>query len=405
MSAEDVRRYVADSAFARGAERVGAELEWITYLPSDPRAYPAFDEVRELAAGAGLLRSAITFEPGGQLELSTPPEDDVAAACATLAADTASLREGFSSQGIALAGIGLDPVRGHRRVLRTPRYAAMERYFDAGGPAGRRMMCRTAALQVNIDPGADPQRRWRTAHLIGPALAAAFANSPFIEGRLSPWRSARLATWWAMDRTRTSPVSQDVPPHEAWTRYVLEANVMLIRAGEERFLPVMETLPFERWLAQGHALGYPAIDDLEYHLTTLFPPIRPRGWLELRMIDAQPDPWWRAAIAVPVALLYDEEAGERARRAAAHTGASWIEALADGPGHPALRPAVEACFAAALEALPRIGGDPPTVDAVAGFADRYAYRGRCPADDLVDDFRARGGTPPFEPTAEPAGSR
>jgi len=403
MSAEDVRRYLTEHAFVPGAERVGAEIEWLTYDSSDPNAAVPFDRVRA-GASAARLRSTLTFEPGGQIELSTPPEPGITACCATLATDEEALRRTLAAQGVALAGIGLDPVRGHRRVLATPRYAAMERYFDEGGPAGRRMMCRTAAVQVNVDAGSDPAARWGLAHRIGPVLAAAFANSPLLEGRRTPWRSARLATWWAMDRTRTSPVPQDADPVEAWTRYVLEANVMLIRTDEDRYEPVMETLPFERWIEHGHPLGYPTLDDLAYHLTTLFPPIRPRGWLELRMIDAQADPWWRAAIAVPVALLYDEEAATVASDAAPE-GDLWVEAFSEGPAHPALREAVEIFFDAALGALPRLGADPATLGAVARFAARYAFRGRCPADDLIDEFTAGRGVPPSETTTETAGSR
>lgn len=403
MSAEDVRRYLTENAFIPATERVGAEIEWLTFDPSDPSGPVPFDRV-QAAAAAATLRSRVTFEPGGQIELSTPPEHGLTPCIATLAADMAALRSALAGRRAGIAGIGLDPVRGHRRVLRTPRYAAMERYFDEGGPAGRRMMCRTAAVQVNVDAGPEPAARWRLAHQIGPVLAAAFANSPLLEGRRTPWRSARLATWWAMDRTRTSPVPHDGDPIDAWTRYVLEANVMLIRTGDDRYEPVMETLPFERWIERGHALGYPTIDDLTYHLTTLFPPIRPRGWLELRMIDAQADPWWRAAIAVPVALLYDRDAAGAALDVAPD-GDLWVEAFSEGPSHPALREPVEACFDAALGALPRLGADPETIAAVARFAARYAFRGRCPADDLIDEFVARGGVPPFEPATEPARSR
>jgi glutamate--cysteine ligase len=177
---------------------------------------------------------------------------------------------------------------------------------------------------------------------------------------------------------------------------VLDANVMMIRAGEDRFEPVMETLPFERWIREGSRLGYPSIEDLEYHLTTLFPPIRPRGWVEIRMIDALPDPWWRVAIAVPVALLYDAEARERAVDASHAARDRWLQAFAEGPHDAVLRGAVRACFEAAIDALPRVGADRATIAATHAFAERYAFAGRCPADDLLDAYASHGTLPPFD---------
>lgn len=395
IDAADVRRELRSRSFSTDTGRIGAEIEWLLYPTSDPASHVSFDAVRTAVAHAEGIRSLVTFEPGGQLELSSHPLPGIAATCATLAEDARRARAALDAIGVATYGIGLDAQRPHNRVLDTPRYAAMERYFDAGGPAGRRMMCRTAAIQVNVDAGRDPDARWELAHLIGPVLAAAFANSPFLEGRRAPWRSTRLATWWAMDRTRTAPIAPAGTAAEAWERYVLEANVMMIRADDDRFEPVMETLPFERWVAEGHQLGYPTLGDLDYHLTTLFPPIRPRGWLELRMIDALPDPWWRVAIAVPVALLYDDAAAERAAVAAAPAEGQWLQAFTDGPADDALGHAVRECFEAAVDALPRLDADATTVAAVRAFAERYAFRGRCPADDLLDAHERYGALPPF----------
>jgi len=404
ITAEDVRSYLRKTAFSTTSGVVGAEIEWLAFLEADPSAHAPFDVVRERLHGAGPLTSRLTFEPGGQVELSTPPSAGVAEVCDTIARDLQRLRQVLRPDGITLEGLGLDPVRPGRRVLQTPRYAAMEQYFDAGGPAGRRMMSRTAAIQVNLDAGPRPDDRWELAHVVGPVLAAMFANSPFVEGRPSPWRSARLATWWAMDRTRTAPVPGGEPAIDAWTRYALEANVMLIRVEDDRYQAVMDTLPFERWISEGHALGYPTHEDLLYHLTTLFPPIRARGWLELRMIDAQQDPWWRAAIAVPAALLYDSEAGERARAAAAPAAHLWLEAFAEGLRHPVLDAAARACMSAAIEAMPRIGADVTTIVAAREFAARYTERGRCPADDLIDDYHTRGVLPPFATMPAPVRS-
>src|SRR4051794_39656894 len=124
--------------------------------------------------------SAVTFEPGGQLELSSPPQADAAAACAALATDVAAVTAALEPAGVTLTVAGSDPLRPPARVMNTPRYRAMEAYFDAAGDHGRTMMCSTAALQVNVGlgPSDGVDARWRLAHAIGPTLVAAFANSP-----------------------------------------------------------------------------------------------------------------------------------------------------------------------------------------------------------------------------------
>jgi len=133
----------------------------------------------------------------------------------------------------------------------------------------------------------------------------------------------------------------------------------------------------------GHELGWPTLDDFDYHLTTLFPPVRPRGWLELRMIDSLPDPWWRVAAAVATALLEDAAAGAAAREAVTRAGVAdhWRSAARHGLADPALRAAAQAVFPAALSGLGRLGADRATVAAAEAFHDRFVARGRCPADD------------------------
>src|SRR5260370_26850605 len=124
--------------------------------------------------------------------------------------DLAAARDALATDGVALTGIGLDPHGPRARLVDTPRYRAMERYFDSHWPEGRTMMRSTAAIQVNLDVGADNadvESRWQRAHHLGPVLAAAFANSPFtVDGRVTGWRSNRLAVWAAIDPCRT-----DVP--------------------------------------------------------------------------------------------------------------------------------------------------------------------------------------------------
>jgi len=392
LTDDGARRFVeANSLIASERRRVGVELEWLTVPNADARTPAPFDVVRSIVASTPLPGGCVpTFEPGGQLELSSPPFADPIAACDALRTDSAACRDALASVGIDLVGMGLDPLRAHRRVIDAPRYRAMEAYFDHAGPDGRRMMCRTAAIQINVEAGSerDADRRWRVAHALGPVLGAAFANSPTAVDLEPGWRSGRLATWWAMDRSRTWPAVGEGRAIEDWIRYVLAARVMFIRTREERFDPITEDLPFARWLADGHELGWPTEDDLAYHLTTLFPPVRLRGWLELRMIDSLPDPWWQVAVAVTTTLLDDPETAARAERVCTPAADLWHQAARFGLEHPVLQRAADDCFTAVGEALPRLGINGDTADLIARYHDRYVARGRTPADDALDHLAA-----------------
>jgi len=262
----------------------------------------------------------------------------------------------------------------------------MEAYFEGDGGAGMAMMCGTASVQVNVDLGEATQlvRRWRTAHALGPVLVAAFANSPLAGGVPTRARSSRQQIWALLDPTRSAPAASVLPPADAWARYALAARVMLVRG--DRYVAVRERLSFRQWMAEGHEVGYPTIDDFAYHLTTLFPPVRPKGWLELRMIDAVPSPWWQVAVGVTTALLDDPEAFATAERTCAPVAHCWAEAATLGMGHPALASAARSCFAAALDALPRLGVGADTIGATVHYVDRYVDRSRSPADDLLDSM-------------------
>ncbi|MGI9120656.1 MAG: ergothioneine biosynthesis glutamate--cysteine ligase EgtA [Acidimicrobiales bacterium] len=402
LQAADIERIVGESCFAPAENGlVGVEHEWLLVRTGEPGAPVDHPSLRHNVLAAGPLPggSTITFEPGGQLELSSPPRRGPQAACAVMADDLAVVRSAVARHGVEMVGLGLDPLRYCRRVVDGPRYGAMEAYFDAGGSAGRAMMCETAAVQVNLDIGTErsQRRRWHLAHRLGPVLLAAFANSPLAHGAPNGWRSGRAAVWAGIDPTRTDAASagRGAEPVADWARYALAAQVMLIKVSEQRFEPIAGKLPFARWIDDGHELGFPTVADLEYHFSTLFPPVRPRGWLELRMFDSLPDPWWQVAVAVSAALFDDEEAAERAARATAATAGLWREAARHGLGHPALAVAAHSCFQTAIEALPRLGANAATVATTAGFFDRFVARGRCPADDVLDGWRHHGGLFPL----------
>jgi glutamate--cysteine ligase len=203
-------------------------------------------------------------------------------------------------------------------------------------------------------------------------------------GRPSGYRSTRYALWRSIDPGRTS-VPTGVEPSEAWARYALAAQVMVIRTPEGPWV-ADPGFSFADWVGGRTPFPRPTEDDLAYHLTTLFPPVRPRGWFELRFLDQLPDGLWQVAAAVSTALVEDEEAADVAADAADEvqdlTSSAVIAAVSD----PRLRRAAQRCFDAATSALPRLNGG-RLVPLVTKFRDRYLDRGRCPADDVLDRWR------------------
>jgi glutamate--cysteine ligase len=251
------------------------------------------------------------------------------------------------------------------------------------------MMRHTASVQVNLDlgPSALVEARWARAHDVLPVLAAMFANSPFdVSGTSTGWCSTRLAVWNRIDPRRTRWVARaGVSAATSWNSFALDAPVMLIRTDDGECVPSLRSLTFARWIHDGHELGWPTLDDFAYHLTTLFPPVRPRGWLELRAVDALPDEWWPVAVAVTTALLDDPEAADVASRVTPALGNRWRDAARYACAQPIVGAAAEQCFAAALPALPRLGADRATIAAAETYYERFVARRRCPADDLHPD--------------------
>lgn len=385
---ETARQHVVSRALRAGpVGRVGLELEFHlvdlrrpgTRVPWQ-RVVAALDALPGLPAG-----SAVSVEPGGQVELSTPPCTGVVAAVQALRADEAALRTALTVHRLGTACLGTDPARAPGRVNPAPRYAAMEEHFAALGtrPAGLAMMCSTGALQVNVEAG--PQGQWparvRLAHRLGPVLTAISACSPMLASRRSGWHSMRAQVWAGLDRTRCGPPPDEGDPAAEWGRYALDAAVMLVRdPGSDRTEPVRDRLPFRAWAAGEVRLGsrLPDPADVDYHLSTLFPPVRLRGFLELRYLDAVPSRWWPALATVATVLLDDPLAAAAAAEACEPVADSWLSAGRCGLHDPALARAARQCLEAAAAASP-----PELKSDVESYAELVAA-GRTPGDHLLD---------------------
>ncbi|MDG4787397.1 ergothioneine biosynthesis glutamate--cysteine ligase EgtA [Micromonospora sp. WMMD1102] len=385
---EDAEGYVAKICFKTGPPALtGVELEWTVHdaaVPSRP-----LDPVRLRTAlgpyapttldqhspAQPLPRSGtVSVEPGGQVEISTAPRRSLGELHESASSDLAHLTELLGTAGLVTGATGIDPHRPPTPVVDTPRYRAMRCAFDRLGAAGRTMMYSTAGLQVCLDAGtaADFAGRWAAAHAFGPPLLAAFGTARRHAGRDTGWASARMAAWQFIDPARTrpawSPASSSTDPVGAWVRYALAAPLLCVRRdGADWTVP--PGITFRDWLA-GALPRPPTTDDLDYHLSTLFPPVRPRGYLEIRYLDAQPGPEWIAPVGVLAALLGDDRTRDAAQAACEPVAGRWWNAARHGLRDPLLAGAADTLLDLALRSLDRTGLPPATREEITRIVAR-----------------------------------
>ncbi len=408
----EVEALVRGICFKTGPPRtLGVEVEWLVHelrmpqLPVTPeRLEAAYAALRTVP-----LRSALTVEPGGQLELSSSPAASLMECIGSVSEDLDAVRAVLRRDNLGLVGVGHDPWHPPRRFLHEPRYDAMERCLDRTGPAGRRMMCTSASVQVCLDAGYEEPgplglgRRWWLAHQLGAVLVAAFANSP--AGRPQPHRLA-LHPAAHLDGDRSRPRGRSDPGRGTARRLDRPRPG---RAGDVHTAG-------QRPVGRAGGTDVPGVDQIGLAETS-----DPRG-SRLPRLDTVP----AGQTARPSRTAHDRRAarGRRLDRAAGRDDGAlrrpgggrdrvpgreaagrtdpglpaphnplWIDAARYGLSDPELHEAALVCFAAALEALPRLGATAGVMDAVRAFFDRYVVRGRCPADDLLDRVRGTDSRP------------
>jgi gamma-glutamylcysteine synthetase len=292
--------------------RVAVEQEFIT-----TGRQVSIDLVRRAAAPA-LAAPYLGFEPGGQVELSLPCVAGAAELARQLCLVTGDLRKRLEVVGIRLDAIPCDPRTDVPLQLTSARYLAMQRHFDTIGPAGRRMMRRTASTQVCLDwwPGAAGVEQWRVLNLAGPFLAAAFARSTGPDGRLT--------TWLHVDPDRT-----------AFDNRLLLADPET-DAGAGRLVAGDKSDPAKAYAAFAARATCFTQTPAE-HLTTLFPPVRPRmTYLEVRFLDAQEPAEVARVVSTLENLMYDDDLRRRTLRELEpelpHLADHWRAAAAGDPG-------------------------------------------------------------------------
>lgn len=371
---------------------VGLELEGHVVEVDCADRSPAFATLEAVAADLAALPGGgrITFEPGGQLEVSSACQPDAGAVIAAMRADVAAVRSRLAREGLAWVLLGADPVRPARLVNPTSRYAAMQAWFTAGGPeqgaAGSTMMCSTAALQINLETGQPDHWALRVdrAQRLAPVLTAITAGAAFVAGQDTGWWSARQQAWSQLDPLTSAPLLAAQDPAAAWTERALAAPVMMVPTGGGDLMAADRRRSLRDWL--GDPGGWPpaTLGDVRRHLTTLFPPVRLRGWLELRSLDSMPDSWWPAVAAAVIAWMDAPELASTVDALLTAEQLSLETAARVGLQDLRLRRTAQHLLELALAAVSL-----PERDDLAALLDLVAG-GRTPASLVANDMRRRG---------------
>lgn len=303
---------------------IGAELELIpvvaaTRLPppvESPVAPSLANALRTCALGGGWRElppdsgapswtlpdaSRVSFEPGGQIEISSRPHRSCSTLIESLQKTVALLRRAAADHGIELLTVGADPYNDIASVplqLTSDRYVRMTRYLEARGEFGTRMMRQSAALHINVEHGPRPLERWALLNALAPYIIALFANSPRYAGRETGHASYRAHFWRELDASRTGIPFDAMAPVERYAQFALDAGAIRTRS-ETGGVRTFRSL-----------LGDPMTDaeDWSFHLTTLFPEVRPKEYFEIRSPDTIAEGDLAAPLAFVAGVVYDDRA-------------------------------------------------------------------------------------------------
>jgi len=328
--------YMEAGCKARRDWRIGTEHEKFAFTREDMRPLP-YDGQRSIRAlleglaaqfgwtpvfeGENPIALAkdgcsITLEPGGQLELSGAALDNIHETCAEVHQHLAQVKSVADPLEISLIGLGFQPLWAREDIPWMPkaRYRIMQAYMPTKGRLGLDMMLRTCTVQVNLDfeSEADMVKKFRVSLALQPVATALFANSPFTEGRPNGFLSYRSHVWTDADPDRcgTLPfVFQDGMGFERYIDYALDVPMYFVYRGGEYLdasgLSFRDFLDGRLDILPGEL---PTTSDWGDHLSTIFPEVRLKTFLEMRGADGGP---WKSLCALPafwVGLLYDQEA-------------------------------------------------------------------------------------------------
>jgi glutamate--cysteine ligase len=260
------------------------------------------------ASGAG-----VSLEPAGQFELSGAPLDTIHQTNAELDSHFAVLEAVAAPLGIGFLSLGMSPKwrLGEIPFMPKQRYAIMMEYMPKVGSRGLEMMFRTSTVQTNLDFSSetDMVKKLRVSLALQPIATALFANSPFTEGRRNGFLSARSEVWRHTDPARTGMLSFAFEAGMSFERYVdyaLSVPMYFVKRGD---IYHDVSGAYFRDLLEGRLAKFPGeqatLADWDNHLSTIFPEVRLRRYLEMRGADAGPRPFLQALPALFTGLLYE----------------------------------------------------------------------------------------------------
>jgi glutamate--cysteine ligase len=325
---EDVRQRLFSPVKSKTPRAVGVEIELIPIHTSTRRpalarslgATSTADIISHLAQRHDWVEESvdndppswklkdgtrISFEPGGQIEISSTPHATASSVVDSTQALVVLLQTATATEGIELLARGVDPYNDIDAVplqLHRDRYERMTRYFESIGPSGVRMMRQTAALQINLERGEDPQFRWRLLNDLTPIVTALFANSRDYAGKSTEWASYRSHLWRTLDPSRTGIIYAEPGSAEKYLSFALDAFAMHSGGGGKPYRT------FREWTHE------PDVDEAEwlFHLSTLFPEVRPKEYFELRSADTIEPAQLFAPVVFVTGLVYDAESARSA---------------------------------------------------------------------------------------------
>jgi len=335
QSRADLVGHIAAGAKPRSDWRIGTEHEKFVYALKDhkPLPYEGRPGIRVLLEGMkrfgwqpimegeyiiGLSQNgaALSLEPGGQFELSGAALKNVHETCAEVNTHRHQVREVCAEIGAGCLGVGFAPTwtLAEMPVMPKGRYAIMRSYMPKVGGYGLEMMFRTCTVQGNFDFGseADMVKKFRVALALQPVVTALFANSPFREGRANGFLSYRSHIWTDVDNARAGMlpfVFEDGFGFERYVDYALDVPMYFVYRGG-RYIDVAGK-SFREFLTGRipELKGVtPMISDWADHLTTIFPEVRLKSYLEVRGADGGT---WRRICGLPAlwaGLFYDQTA-------------------------------------------------------------------------------------------------
>lgn len=264
---------------------------------------------------------AISIEPGGQFELSGAPLSNLHQTCQEANTHLDQVRELAEPFGVSFLGIGMAPTWTYQDMPKMPksRYDIMTDYMPTVGKYGLDMMYRTATIQVNLDfsSEADMCRKMQVGLALQPIVTALFANSPFTNGKPNGFKSFRGEIWTDLDPDRTGHLPFAFEAGFGFEEYVdwaLEVPMYFVKRGDQYHRATHVT--FQKFmngaLKDSVPNGNATIGDWNNHLSTLFPDVRLKSFIEMRGADGGP---WQGICALPafwVGLLYDQDSLDQA---------------------------------------------------------------------------------------------